>query len=113
MATATAQSVAKSATKFRKIIPLYNRVLVKKIDPIAKTKGGIVIPEDAKQKLTRGTVVAVGPGNRNESGHLNPVSVRPGDDVILQDYGGTKIEVEGMEGYFLYRENEILAKIQE
>lgn len=113
MATAAAQTVSKTISKFKKIIPLYNRVLIKKIDPVTKTKGGIVIPEDAKQRITRGTVIAVGPGNRTESGHLNPPSVRPGDEVILQDYGGTRVDVEGMEGYFLFRENEILAKLHE
>lgn len=113
MATAAAQTVSKTAAKFKKIIPLYNRVLVKKVDPIVKTKGGIVIPEDSKQKLLRGTVIAVGPGSRSESGHLNPVSVRPGDEVILQDYGGTKIEADGMDGIFMYRENDILAKIHD
>lgn len=113
MTSAAAQTVAKTASKFRKIIPLYNRVLVKKVDPLTKTKGGIVIPDDAKQKLTRGTVIAVGPGTRNESGQLNPLSVRPGDDVILQEYGGTRLDIEGMEGYFIYRENDIMAKIQD
>lgn len=98
------------AYKIKKLVPMFNRVLIKRPEPVSQTKGGIVLPEDSKKRITRGTVVAVGPGSRTESGHQVPMSVRVGDEVLLADYGGTKVELEGSE-YFLFRENEILAKI--
>ncbi|XP_056634122.1 10 kDa heat shock protein, mitochondrial-like [Diorhabda carinulata] len=102
-----------TAVKIKKIVPLMNRVLIKKAEPETQTKGGIVLPDKTKVKLQRGTVLAVGPGNKTENGQIVPVNVCPGDEVILADYGGTKIELDKDEVYFLYRENEILAKLKE
>lgn len=107
-----ASSVPKFATKVKRVLPLFNRVLIKRDDPAVQSKGGIVLPENPKTRVLRGTVVAVGPGQRNENGQKIPMSVKPGDYVILPDYGGAKIEVEG-ECYFMFRECDILAKIQE
>ncbi|KAG5887456.1 hypothetical protein JTB14_017312 [Gonioctena quinquepunctata] len=103
----------KSITKLKRIVPLFNRILIKIADPASQTKGGIVLPDNVKAKVQRGTVIAVGPGSRNEHGQQIPMSVRPGDEVILADYGGTKVQLEEKEVYYIYRENEILAKIYE
>ncbi|CAH1119619.1 unnamed protein product [Phaedon cochleariae] len=104
-------AATKAVPKFKRVIPLLNRVLIKKSEPATETKGGIVLPDNTKAKLQKGTVVAVGPGGRTEQGQHIPMSVRAGDEVLLADYGGTKVELEGNEVYFLYRESEILAKL--
>jgi len=109
MAAAAARAV-QSAVK--KLVPLFDRVLVEKAEPLTKTKGGLYIPEKAQGKVVTGTVVATGPGGRNERGDIVPVSVTVGDSVLLPEYGGTKVELEDKE-YFLYREHDILAKIKE
>jgi len=96
----------------KRIKPLFDRVLVEKAEPIAKTKGGLYIPEKAQGRVVHGTIVATGPGARNEKGENIPLSVTVGDAVLLPEYGGTKVELESKE-YFLYRENDILAKLQE
>lgn len=104
-------SATKAAVKFKRLVPMFNRVLIKKADPDVQTKGGIVLPDNTKAKIQKGTVIAVGPGSINDAGHQVPVSVRPGDEVLLADYGGTKVELDGNETYFLFRETEILAKL--
>lgn len=93
----------------RRLIPLLDRVLVERFAPEVKTKGGIMIPEKAGAKVHSGTVVATGPGGRNESGSTIPVSVKEGDKVLLPEYGGQKVEIENKE-YFLFRDTDILAK---
>lgn len=70
-----------------------------------------MIPEKALGKVHSGTVVAVGPGNRNEKGENVPISVKEGDHVLLPEYGGTKVEIEDKE-YFIFRDSEILGKWQ-
>ncbi|KAK2727440.1 10 kDa heat shock protein, mitochondrial-like [Artemia franciscana] len=95
----------------KRLIPLFDRVLVEKAEAITKTRGGIVIPEKAQQKVLQATVVAVGPGARNNQGQHTPVTVKVGDKVLLPEYGGTKVEVEDKE-YFLFKENDLLAKLE-
>ncbi|XP_018567272.1 10 kDa heat shock protein, mitochondrial-like [Anoplophora glabripennis] len=107
-----ASSIPKVATKVKRVFPLFNRVLIKRDDPATQSKGGIVLPENQKTRVLRGTVVAVGPGQRNDNGQKIPMTVKPGDYVILPDYGGARIEMDG-EHYFMFRENDILAKLQE
>jgi len=107
---AAARAAVQSLTK--RIVPLFDRVLVEKAEPLAKTKGGLYIPEKAQGKVVTGTVVATGPGGRNEKGESIPISVQVGDAVLLPEYGGTKVELEEKE-YFLYREHDILAKLKE
>lgn len=97
------------AGAFKKLIPLFDRVLVERFVAEAKSKGGIIIPEKAQSKVLNATVVAVGPGSRNQSGQLTPVSVKPGDTVLLPEYGGTKITVDEKE-YHLFRDGDILGK---
>ena len=109
MASAAAQAALASA---KRLVPLFDRVLVQRAEAITKTKGGIVIPEKAQGKVLTGTVVAVGPGSRNNDGKLVPVSVQVGDQVLLPEYGGTKVELAENKEYHLFRESDILAKIE-
>lgn len=100
------QSVAGSLKRF---IPLFDRILVQRAEAITKTKGGIIIPDKAQGKVLEGTVVAAGPGARNDKGETVPMSLAVGDKVLLPEFGGTKIEIEAKE-YTLFRESDIVAK---
>lgn len=90
--------------------PLDDRVVVQPVDAEETTAGGIVLPDAAKEKPQRGNVIAVGPGRLLDSGERCSVSVAVGDEVLFGKYGGTDIEVDGMEVKIL-RESDILAKI--
>ncbi len=92
------------------IRPLDDRVIVEVSPAEETTAGGILLPDNAKEKPQRGKVVAVGPGKLLESGERGPLSVAVGDEVIFGKYGGTEIEVNGEEIKIL-RESDILAKI--
>ncbi len=92
------------------IRPLDDRVVVEPLAAEETTAGGIVLPENAKEKPQRGTVVAVGPGRLLDSGDRGDLSVNVGDEVIFGKYGGTEIEVDGNEVKIL-RESDILAKV--
>ena len=93
-----------------KIRPLDDRVVVEPIEAEETTAGGIVLPDAAKEKPQRGTVVAVGPGRLLDSGNRGELSVDVGDEVIYGKYGGSDIEVDGDEVKIL-RESDILAKV--
>lgn len=102
--------MSQSAIKLR---PLFDRVLIRKAEAVAKTKGGIVIPDKAQAKVLKGTVVAVGPGTRNENGEYVPLEVKVGDNVLLPEYGGRKVKLEQEDKeYHIYNESEILAKLE-
>jgi chaperonin GroES len=94
-------------TKFR---PLHDRVVVKRIDAIAKTKGGIIIPDTAKEKPQEGEVVAVGPGGRDEAGKLLPIDVHAGDRVLFGKWSGTEVVIEGDE-LLIMKESDIMGVI--
>jgi chaperonin GroES len=96
--------------KKNKIRPLDDRVVVEPIEAEEMTAGGIVLPDTAKEKPQRGTVVAVGPGKLLDSGQRGELSVAVGDEVIYGKYGGTDIEVNGDDVKIL-RESDILAKV--
>ena len=110
---------------------MFDRVLIERAEALTKTRGGIVIPEKAQEKVLKGTVVAVGPGSRTEvtksvcnytvmyhifvivffqKGDSIPLAVKVGDQVLLPEYGGTKVEIEE-KVYHLFRETDLLAKI--
>jgi chaperonin GroES len=91
------------------LTPLHDRVIVKRIEEKETVKGGIIIPDSAKEKPMEGEVIAVGSGKR-EKGELIPLDVKPGDRVLFGKYGGTEIKLEGEE-YLILREEEILAKL--
>ena len=93
--------------KFR---PLHDRVVVKRLAEEEKTKGGIIIPDTAKEKPMEGEIVAVGPGARDEKGTVVPLDVKPGDRVLFGKYSGTEIKIEDEE-LLILREEEILAKL--
>ncbi|ENN72547.1 hypothetical protein HUJ04_001140 [Dendroctonus ponderosae] len=106
---AQASNLPKSAHKIKKLVPLFNRILVKRAEPLKESKGGIVLPEAKTAKSLKGTVVAVGPGTRTEKGVPVPMTIKVGDEVMLPDYGGTRVEMDE-QTYFLFRESEILAR---
>jgi chaperonin GroES len=94
-----------------KIRPLHDRVLVQRIEEEEQSKGGIIIPDTAKEKPQEGKVVAVGPGRLDEEGKRTPVSVKPGDRVLFGKYAGSEIEIDD-ENYLILREEDILAVIE-
>ncbi|RZF35929.1 hypothetical protein LSTR_LSTR008499 [Laodelphax striatellus] len=104
------EAFAKQAIK--KLVPMFDRVLVLRAEAVTKTKGGIVIPEKSQGKVLHGTVIAVGPGARNNNGELIPTQIKVGDQVLLPEYGGTKVELEENKEYHLFRESDILAKLE-
>lgn len=98
----------KSASKGgSNLIPLGDRVVLKRAEAEQQTAGGIVLPDSAKDKPQRGKVVSVGEGHVNREGKKIPLSVKPGDDVIFSSYAGDEIRV-GEDEYLLLRESDIL-----
>lgn len=93
-----------------KINPLDDRVVVRPNEAEETTAGGIVLPDAAKEKQQRGTVLAVGPGRLLDSGERSAISVKIGDQVLFGKYGGTEIEIDG-EDVKILRESDILAKL--
>jgi chaperonin GroES len=91
--------------------PLGDRVLVQAIEPEEVKKGGIIIPDTAKEKPQEGKVVAIGTGKRDENGKLIPFEVKKGDRVLISKYGGTEIKVDGKD-YLIMREDDILGIIE-
>ena len=98
---------------FKKIRPLLNRVLVQKPEPLTKTAGGILIPQDKAETFNFGTVVAAGPGKFLEDGSLKPCQVKEGDIVLLPEWGGTSLTLADGEEYFLYRDDDICGTLHE
>lgn len=95
----------------QKLRPLYDRVIVKRIDGEEKTKGGIIIPESAKEKPLEGEIVAVGQGRVLDNGEIRPLQVKAGDRVLFAKYAETEIKVEG-ETMLLLREDDLLGVIE-
>ncbi len=91
-----------------KIRPLHDRVIVRRIEEEEKTKGGIIIPETAKEKPSEGEVVAVGNGKLLENGKLQPLDVKKGNKVLFGKYAGTEIKIDGEE-HLIMREDDIIA----
>jgi chaperonin GroES len=91
--------------------PLHDRVLVKRLEEEEKTRGGIIIPDTAKEKPIRGEIVAVGPGKMSDDGKRIEMSVKVGDKVMFNKYAGTEIKVEGEE-HLVMREDDIVAIIE-
>jgi chaperonin GroES len=95
-----------------KLRPLHDRVVVERIDPEARTAGGIIIPDTAMEKPQQGKVVGVGPGGRDESGKLIPVDVRVGDRVLFGKWSGTEVMIDGVE-YLIMKESDIMGVLDE
>jgi chaperonin GroES len=97
------------ATEVKTVIkPLGDRVVVKRIEEEPKTKGGIVLPDTAKEKPQKGKVIAVGTGRILDNGQRVPLEVKEGDIVVFAKYGGTEIEIDGEE-YVILSERDLLA----
>jgi chaperonin GroES len=94
-----------------KVRPLHDRILVKRIEEEAKSKGGILIPDTAKEKPQEGSVVAVGKGKVNDDGGLRPLEVHKGDRILFGKYSGTEIRLEGEE-HLIIREDDVLAVLE-
>lgn len=91
-----------------KIVPLYDRIVLKRQEAESKTAGGIVLPDTAKDKPQKGTVVSVGDGHVTKDGKRHPLTLKIGDRVIFSSYAGDEISV-GDEDYLLLRESDVLA----
>ena len=94
-------------TKFR---PLHDRVVVRRIEEDARTRGGIIIPDTAKEKPQEGEVIAVGPGGRDEAGKLTPIDVKPGNRVLFGKWSGTEVKLDGEE-LLIMKESDIMGVI--
>jgi chaperonin GroES len=93
--------------KFR---PLHDRVVVKRLDSEEKTKGGIIIPDTAKEKPQEGEIVAVGPGARDEAGKLVALDVKAGDRILFGKWSGTEVKIDGQE-LLIMKESDIMGVI--
>ncbi|MFZ0621436.1 MAG: co-chaperone GroES [Pseudolabrys sp.] len=94
-------------TKFR---PLHDRVVLRRINAEEKTKGGIIIPDTAKEKPQEGEVIALGPGGRDESGKLIAIDVKPGSRVLFGKWSGTEVKLDGEE-LLIMKESDIMGVI--
>ena len=94
--------------KFR---PLHDRVVVRRIESEAKTAGGIIIPDTAKEKPQEGEVIAVGPGGRDEAGKLIPLDVKAGDRILFGKWSGTEVKIDG-EDLIIMKESDILGLLE-
>ena len=91
--------------------PLSDRILVERVEEDAKTKGGIIIPDTAKEKPAEGKIVAMGNGRMGEDGKLIPMDVKVGDCVLFSKYGGTDVKIDGND-YLILRQDDVLGVIE-
>ncbi|MFL5152357.1 MAG: co-chaperone GroES [Microvirga sp.] len=94
--------------KFR---PLHDRVVVRRVDAEEKTKGGIIIPDTAKEKPQEGEIVAAGPGARDESGKLVPLDVKAGDRILFGKWSGTEVKIDG-EDLIIMKESDVMGVVE-
>ncbi len=91
--------------------PLHDRILVRRVDSQEKTKGGIIIPDTAKEKPSEGEVIAAGPGARNEAGQIQALDVKAGDRILFGKWSGTEIKIDG-EDLLIMKESDVLGIIE-
>jgi chaperonin GroES len=91
--------------------PLHDRVVVRRIEAEEKTKGGIIIPDTAKEKPQEGEIVAVGPGARDEAGKVQPLDVKPGDRVLFGKWSGTEVRIDGQD-LLIMKESDIMGIVE-
>ncbi|CAD7703882.1 unnamed protein product [Ostreobium quekettii] len=96
----------------RRLIPLLDRILVSRVAAPTKSAGGVLLPESAVNKVNEGVVIAAGPGRRDDSGNLIPMDVKEGDTVVLPDYGGHALKLEGKELH-VFRADEVLGILKD
>ena len=94
--------------KFR---PLHDRVVVKRLEEDTKTKGGIIIPDTAQEKPMQGTIIAVGPGGRDEAGKLIPIDLKKNDKVLFGKWSGTEVKIDG-EDLLIMKESDIMGVLE-
>ncbi len=94
-----------------KLRPLHDRVLVRRVEPEAKTTGGIIVPDTAQEKPMEGEVIAVGPGARGEDGKVQPLDVKTGDRVLFGKWSGTEIKLDGEE-LMIMKESDIMGLLE-
>ena len=94
--------------KFR---PLHDRVLVRRVEAEEKTKGGIIIPDTAKEKPQEGEVIAVGPGARDDNGKLTPIDIKAGDRILFGKWSGTEIKIAG-EDLLIMKESDVMGVVE-
>jgi chaperonin GroES len=95
--------------KFR---PLHDRVVVERIDPEAKSTGGIIIPDTVQERPSQGEIIAVGPGGRDEGGKLIPIDLKVGDRVLFGKWSGTEVKLDSVD-YLIMKESDILGVLEE
>ena len=95
-----------------KVKPLHDRLVIKRLEEEEKTKGGIIIPDAAKEKPQEGRVIAVGDGKVLENGQKSPLSVKAGDKILFGKYSGTEIKIDGEE-HLILREDDVLAIVED
>ena len=95
--------------KFR---PLHDRVVVKRLEGEEKTKGGIIIPDNAKEKPSEGMIIAVGPGGRDEAGKLIPIDLKVGERVLFGKWSGTEVKIDGQD-LLIMKESDIMGVLEE
>jgi chaperonin GroES len=91
--------------------PLHDRVVIRRVEGEDKTKGGIIIPDNAKEKPQEGEVIAVGPGARDESGKLLPMDLKKGDRVLFGKWSGTEVKIDGQD-LLIMKESDIMGVIE-
>ena len=91
--------------------PLGDRVLVKRVEEETKTKGGIIIPDTAKEKPQEGEVIAVGPGARDDNGKIQPLDVKKGDRILFGEWSGTEVKVDG-DDLLIMKESDVLGVVE-
>jgi chaperonin GroES len=94
--------------KFR---PLHDRVVIRRVDEVEKSKGGIIIPDTAKEKPQEGEVIAVGPGARDESGKLIPIDLKAGDLVLFGKWSGSEVKIDGKD-LLIMKESDIMGVLE-
>ena len=94
-------------TKFR---PLHDRLVVRRIEALEKTKGGIIIPDSAQEKPSEGEVIAVGPGGRDDAGKLIPIDIKIGDRILFGKWSGTEVKLDG-EDLIIMKESDVMGVI--
>ena len=95
--------------KFR---PLHDRVVVRRVEQEAKSAGGIIIPDTAKEKPSQGEVIAIGPGGRDEAGKLIPIDLKVGDRVLFGKWSGTEVKIDGVD-LLIMKESDIMGVLEE
>jgi chaperonin GroES len=91
--------------------PLHDRILVRRVESEEKTKGGIIIPDTAKEKPQEGEVIAIGPGARNDAGQIQPLDVKVGDRILFGKWSGTEIKING-EDLLIMQESDVMGIIE-